>query len=162
MATKSFGLKSFKIGDVATSIATMPTTLTEVGTTVKGTFKITGTDAQTKDFFIEEKPIAPFDSLVTEYPTLELEGESFDVSASQFAKLMDGTSATGVYTPGDGNPLYVCAEIESMNGVKFKIPKLQLIAKPDFAFTTEELGKLSYKGKVLLPDKGAPWAYTEA
>lgn len=163
MAKTSYGLKSFKIGPVGSESAA----LVAVGSTVKGSFSIEGTEAQMQDFFIEENPTAPIDSTVTELPSLNLTGESYDVSPENAVVLMGGTATTAAgrtkYTPPtDGYvPKYVAAEIESAKGLIFSVPNMQIIARPVFAFGTEELAKIVYTGKPVLPEGGgAAWDYS--
>lgn len=164
MATATTGLKAFKIGAIAAD-GGMGTTLTAVGTTVKGSFKVTSSEAQIKDFFIEESPDAPFYSAVTEHPNLEIEGECYDVDPATAVKLMGGTSATATgvttYTPPTTyNPLELSVEVTSVNGFKIQMVRVLITASFDITASSEELGKIKFKGKVLLPTKAATPAYT--
>lgn len=158
MATASYGLASFKIGPVGT----LPAALTAVGSTVKGSFTIEGTEGSFNDFFIEENPSAPFDRTINEYPSLELTGETYDVDPDTAVLLMGGTTAAGVYTPPTTFAAKeVAAQATSAKGLVFNIPRMQIVARPVFRFGTDELAKISYTGKALLPEGGgAPWTYS--
>lgn len=162
MAKSSYGLKNFKIGPVGT----LPASLTAVGATVKGSFTIEGTEAQMNDFWIEENATAPFDSTVNELPSLDLQGESYDIDPDNAVVLMGGTvtSASGkkTYTPPDVFvPKYVAAQAESSKGLIFNIPNMLINARPVFKFGTDELAKIVYTGKPVLPEGGgAAWSYS--
>jgi len=163
MAKASYGLTSFKIGAVGSA----PGDLTEVGSTVKGSFTIEGTEGSFNDFFIEENPSAPYERTINEYPSLQLSGECYDVDPETAVLLMDGvvdTTTPGVvkYTPPTTfTPKEVTAQAISAKGLVFNIPRLQINARPVFKFGTDELAKIVYTGKALLPaGGGAPWTYS--
>lgn len=148
----------------------MGTSLTALGTTVKGSVSVTTSEAQTKDFPIEESS-QPFDSSVTQDPVMEGTLEIYDVSPATAVKLFGGTATTTgtgatqkvVYTPPTTYvPLEVSGELESLAGAILAMVRIQLLPVWNLFFQNEELGKITLKFKVMAPTKAAtaPWTLT--
>ncbi len=167
MAKALKGYKAFRIGAIAVD-GGMGTVLVALGTTVKGSVSVTSTEAQTKDFLIEESS-QPFDSSVTQDPTMEGTLEIYDVSPETAVKLFGGTATSvgsgstkkSVYTP----PLAysqneVSAELESLTGSILAMVRVQLLPVWQLFFQNEELGKITVNFKVLAPTKAATAAWT--
>lgn len=167
MAKALKGYKSFKIGAIAGD-GGMGTTLTALGTTVKGSVNATASDATTQDFFIEEQTSA-FDSAITEESQLSGTVEIYDLDPDTLVKVFGGTSATTgtgattrkVFTPPSSyNPLEVSAELESKNGFILAVVRMQLLPVWSLDFQDEALGKVTIKWKTLAPSKADTAAYT--
>ena len=169
MAKSLKGYQSFEIGAIA-SDGDMGTVLAALGTTVKGSVSVTSTDAQVKEFNIEEST-QPFDTAVTEDPKMEGTLEIYDVTPAIAVKVFGGTAtSTGTgaamvttYTPPAlYTPLEVSARLTSKNNVKLNMPRVQLLPKWELFFKDEELGKIVLKFKVLQPTKTNVAPYTMA
>jgi hypothetical protein len=167
MAKKLKGYKSFSIGPIAND-GGMGTVLTALGTTVKGNTNANTSEATTQDFFIEEQTQA-FDSTVTADPQMSGVLEIYDIDPDTAVKVLPGTvTSTGtgatkrkVFTPATPYvPIEVSGEIESKNGTRLSVARMQLLSVLTFPFSDTELGKIVINWKALAPDKLATPAYS--
>lgn len=156
-------IKHLKLGAIA-SDGGMGTSLTQIYATEKGSVSLKETDAQTKKFEINESDY-PYDMITTELATIEVEGNTYEITPANLQLLKGGTLAGGsgspqTWKPGASVELEVSAEIETVSGFKISIPRMKLIGKMDFTFSNEELLKLSFKLEMLQPKKAGEAPYT--
>ncbi|PPK98974.1 hypothetical protein [Parapedobacter indicus] len=158
MAKKIFGLKAVLMGDPAAD-GDMGTTLTELlGATVKGSASLIYTEPSTEDIEVEEVDAA-FDTLLTQSGKWELNLESYNVSAKTLGDVCGGTYTAGTSGAPDtweGDDVVFIeksVECETRNGVKIALPRVKILARPQFNLDKAQLGRLSVKGTGLPPTK---------
>jgi hypothetical protein len=167
MAKSLKGYKAFTLGAIAGD-GGMGTSLTALGTTVKGSVTATTSEATTQDFNIEEQTL-PYESTVTEEPQLTGVLECYDVDPDTAVKVFGGTvtsSGTGanklkVYSPPVPYvPIEVSGKLESKNSTILNVVRMQLLPVWNLSFKDDELGKIVINWKALAPTKAATAPYT--
>jgi hypothetical protein len=158
---RSLGLTTLKIGAIAGD-GGMGTSLAVLAYTEKDSAKITTTDPEVKEFFVEEVE-PPIEVITTKPSVMTLEFSIHDIQPDTLIAIFGGTKAgtPAVYTPPD-----VTAEVEksieitTLTGHIMKIVRAKIIANFDWSLNRQELSRVKIKATVLTPTKAATAPYT--
>jgi hypothetical protein len=105
MAVYLFGIKAVSYGPAATTNS-MPTGMTTLPDTVKGSVTIEETEGSSTKFFVDQK-FSPVKVVKTEEGELSATMQFYDMTFANIAALKGGTGSTGSYVPATG---YVTVE----------------------------------------------------
>ena len=159
---RSIGLKHIKIGAIAAD-GGMGQTLAQIALTEKDTAKITSTEPEVKEFYVEEEE-APIEVIVTKPAVMALEFNVHDIAPATLVKVFGGTASAGtpsVYTPPSTTAeVEQSVECEGLRGHKISIVRAKLVASFDWSLNRQELSKIKIKCTVLTPTKEATAPYT--
>lgn len=100
MAEYLFGITSVKYGTAATTNS-MPTSLTTLPDTVKGSVSIDETEGSTTEFYVDQK-FSPVRQVKTEEGKLTATMQFYDMSFADIAALKGGSGDASGYTPATG------------------------------------------------------------
>ncbi|PZX18108.1 hypothetical protein LX69_01145 [Breznakibacter xylanolyticus] len=162
MAKYSFGLKTVKFGTPTGTVA-MPAVLEQFAMTVKGSLKLSESEASLKEFYVEEQS-APVEQVIAEDSQLTAEWQCYDIAPAIITKVKGGTVTAGETSdtwaaPGSSSIIKLAVELETASGVKVLIPKASVVARFDGAMGKEELLMMSIKLTALDPgDGGSPYS----
>lgn len=165
MAKKSFGLASWKMGNIAGD-GGMGTSLTQVGATVSDTASLTTDEGSKSDFNIEESD-APFFSTESTAQKQTLNLSSYDVDLDTVARFFGGTVNAGpprTWDMPDTLPVIERSiEINTKDGWKIEIPRASITAKMQWNLQKTKLAQIDISAVILQPTKsGEPKAtFTE-
>ena len=162
---RSIGLKKVLVGDVTTTGA-MPTTLAALARTVKGTASFNTEAGQDADFYCEEDPAVPVETIQTEAGAtifkanlIEWDNDAlvavFGGTVSAAAEVtVDGKTYTGVskyHAPSDMVTIEKAVQVISLHNVVIDIPRAKLPARFIWNFTRTEIAQIELTFKVLAP-----------
>jgi hypothetical protein len=100
MAEYLFGITSVKYGDAATT-NTMPSSLTTLPNTVKGSVSIDETEGSTTDFMVDQQ-FSPVRQVKTEEGVISATMQFYDMSFANVAALKGGSGDASGFTPATG------------------------------------------------------------
>ena len=100
MAVYLFGITSVKYGTAATT-NTMPTALTTLPDTVKGSVSIDETEGSLTNFYVDQK-FSPVRQVKTEEGQLSATMQFYDMTFANVAALKGGTGNASGYSPATG------------------------------------------------------------
>ena len=100
MAVYIYGITTVKYGDAAKTNE-MPTGLTTLPNTVKGSVTLDETEGTTTKFWVDQQ-YAPIRSVKTEEGELSAVMQFYDMSFATLAALKGGTGDASGYTPATG------------------------------------------------------------
>lgn len=100
MAVYLFGIKSVSYGDAATTNS-MPTSLTTLPNTVKGSVSIDETEGSSTKFYVDQQ-FSPVRVVKTEEGELSAVMQFYDMDFANIAALKGGTGNASGYTPATG------------------------------------------------------------
>jgi hypothetical protein len=100
MAVYLFGITSVKYGTAATT-NTMPTALTTLPDTVKGSVSIDETEGSLTNFYVDQK-FSPVRQVKTEEGQLSATMQFYDMTFANVAALKGGTGNVSGYSPATG------------------------------------------------------------
>lgn len=100
MAIYLFGISSVKYG-VAATTNTMPSSLTSLPDTVKGSVSIEESEGSTTKFFVDQK-FSPVRQVKTEEGQLTATMQFYDMTYATMAVLKGGTGNASGYSPASG------------------------------------------------------------
>ena len=100
MAEYLFGITSVKYG-VAADTNSMPTSLTPLPNTVKGSVSIDETEGSTTQFFVDQQ-FSPVREVKTEEGVISAVMQFYDMSFANVAALKGGSGDASGYTPETG------------------------------------------------------------
>ena len=105
MAIYVYGIQAVSYGTAATTNS-MPSSMTTLPNTVKGSVIIDETEGSTTEFFVDQQ-FAPVKSVKTEEGKLTATMQFYDMTFANIAALKGGTADASGYTPATG---YVTVE----------------------------------------------------
>ena len=158
------GLASLKFG-TPTDLATMPTTLTEVGWSKEGTVTISIGEPDKTEIFIEEADTP----LRTLYGSREIsiDVETYDTSPDNLAIMFGGSVTTGKWTPdaaisADDQAIEIQTRSDSGKAMKISIPKASIMASMSGNLTKKDGLSIKFKINPQIVVSGtAPWTWEE-
>jgi len=120
MAVYLFGIKTVKYGTAATG-SSMPTGMTTLPNTVKGSVSIEETEGSTVKFFVDQQ-FSPVKVVKTEEGELSATMQFYDMTFANIAALKGGTGNATGYTPATGYQMMEKAlELELDSGHKLNM-----------------------------------------
>lgn len=158
---RSLGLKKIEIGDIAAD-GGVGTSLTQIALTEKDTAKITTTEPEVKEFFVEEES-APIEVIVTKDPMMSLEFNIHDISPATLVKVFGGTAegTPAVYTPPSQTvDIEQSIKVTSLRDHVISIVRAKIIASFDWSLNRQELSRVKIKATALTPNKASTAAWT--
>ena len=171
---RSIGLKKALFG-ICTTTGLMPTTLSQLARTVKGTASFNTESGQDADFYCEEEPAIPVESVQTEagLTTAKLNliewdnaaliavfGGTEDEAAGEVT--VDGVTYTGVkkyHAPSEMVTVEKAVQLISLHNVVIDIPRAQIKARFVWNMTRTEIAQIERTCKVLIPPGENPKPY---
>lgn len=161
--TRSIGLKTIQTGTV-NPVGGMPEDLKSLGKTFKGTASFNMENDQTQDFYSEENPTAPEESVVTESGLKQLKWNLMEWNNQALISVFGGSTKT-VDVIIDGKTFsvekYVAAKdtvtIElgvraiSRYNVVIDIPRAQVTARFVWNLTQTEIAQVEITAKAMAP-----------
>lgn len=118
MSEYLYTVKTVKYGDAATT-NTMPSGLTTLPNTVKGSVSLDESEGETTEFYVDQQ-VAPIRSVDTGEAKLTASMQFYDMSFATLAALKGGTGNASGYTPASGySSVNKALEIECESGHKF-------------------------------------------
>ena len=165
MAKLQYGLKSLKMGDVA-SDGGMGTTLEELGGTLEGSATLTTEDGETTSINTEE---SDFSAIQFNTPgETKVAFDLLDMTPDNIKKVLGGTvTGTGdaaVYSAPVGSvDIEQSLEIVTKNNIKWQFPRVKVFGKLNANISKKDVYKVSVTCVVLKPEKDgvAPYSYTK-
>jgi len=171
--TRSIGLTAILFGDVVPS-GGMPTTMTPIARTLKGTASFTTEQDTTADFYCEEFPDAPEESVVSEKGLKNLVFNLMEWDNQVLVQVFGGTTKAGVsITDAEGNThsvdKYVApkeyVEIEKAlrvitpYNVGFDIPRAKILARFIWNLTRTEIAQIEVTARAMSPGGASDGTY---
>lgn len=161
--TRSIGLKQIEVGEVKAA-GGMSDVLSALGKTYKGTASFTTENDQTQDFYSEESPTAPEESVVTEAGLKQLKWNLMEWDTDALVKVFGGTKKTANVTidgktysvekyvaPKDAVTIELCIRAVSRYNVVIDIPRAQVTARFVWNMTQTEIAQIEITAKALAP-----------
>ena len=170
--TRSIGLTMILFGDVVSG-GGMPTTMDPLARTLKGTANFTTEPDTTADFFCEEYPDAPEESVVSEKGLKNLVFNMMEWDNDVLIEVFGGTTKTATITDAEGNthsvdkfvPPKEYVEIEKAlraltpYKVGFDIPRAKIMARFMWNLTRTEIAQIEVTARAMSPDGASDGAY---
>lgn len=157
MAKYSIGLKSVKFG-TPTGTVTMPVTMTAFANTVEGSMTIEETEAETKQFRVDELA-APIRESVVRSGNMTLKWKAYDIDPAIIAVVKSGTATSTKFSAAAQDAIIEKAlEVTSDDNVVFTIPKASIKARITGQIGGEDMIQLEVSATAIDPgDGGSPW-----
>ena len=170
--TRSIGLSMILFGDVP-AIGGMPTTLEPIARTLKGTANFTTEQDTTTDFFCEEYPDAPEESVVSEKGLKNLVFNIMEWDNDVLMTLFGGTTKSDTIKDADGGtqsvekfvPPKEYVEIEKSlrvltpYKVGFDIPRAKILARFVWNLTRTEIAQIEVTARAMSPGGASDGVY---
>lgn len=160
---RSIGLKIIQTGDVNPA-GGMPEALESLGKTYKGTASFNTEADQTQDFYSEESPTAPEESVVTESGLKQLKWNLMEWANASLIKVFGGTTQTVDITidgktysvekyvaPSDTVTIELAVRAISRHNVVIDIPRAQITARFVWNLTQTEIAQIEITAKAMAP-----------
>lgn len=161
--TRSIGLKQVLTGEVAIA-GGMPSAMEALGKTFKGTASFTTENDQTEDFYSEENPTAPEESVVTEAGLKQLKWNLMEWDNEGLIKVFGGSEKTGdvkigdktykaekYVAPKDVVTVEMAIRAISRYNVVIDIPRAQVTARFVWNMTQTEIAQIEITAKAMSP-----------
>lgn len=157
MAKYSIGLKSVKFGTPTGTVA-MPATLTAFANTVIGSMTIEESEAETKQFNVEELD-APVREAVVKNGIMNVKWKAYDIDPTILAVVKSGTStATKFSAAANSTIIEKALEITTDDNVVFTVPKASIKARVTGQIGSDDMIQLEVSATAIDPgDGGSPW-----
>ena len=157
MPKYSIGLKSVKFG-TPTGSDTMPATMTAWAQTVQGSMTIEESEAEVKNFKVEEVS-SPVKQAIVEDGVLTLTWKAYDIDPAIVAVVKNGTAtATKFSAAANSEIIEKALEVTTDDDVKFTIPKASIVARLTGAIGGEDMIQMEVKATAIDPGNGgSPW-----
>lgn len=157
------GVKSIKVGTPGAGNS-MSVALAALGSTYKGTVKLTFPEATVKEIYSEESD-DPVMTLSTANART-FEWEIYDFDNANLVTLFGGTAVAGPpkswQAPSATPDVFQSIELIDKNDAKVEIPYAKLVASIDASFDAEDVARIKIKGTVLAPDTDPSIEISEA
>lgn len=156
------GLASLKFG-TPTGLATMPTTLTEVGWSKEGSVSVNISEPDKQEIPIEEAD-TPLKVLYGSRE-ISIEVETYDTSPDNLALMFGGSVATDKWTPdaiieAEDQAVEITTRSDDGKAMKICIPKASIMATMSGSLTKKDGLTIKYKISPLIVVSGtAPWTW---
>lgn len=161
--TRSIGLKKVLVGSVNPA-GGMAALLEQIGKTAKGTASFNTEADTTQDFYSEEEPTAPEESVITEAGLKQLKWNLMEWDNQGLIKVFGGSTKT-VDVTIDGKTYEVEKYVSTKNVVKVElsvraisrynvvidIPRAQIIARFVWNMTQTEIAQIEITAKAMAP-----------
>lgn len=165
MAKKfTYGLASLKFG-TPTGLATMPTTLNEVGWSKEGSVNINIPEPDKQEIPIEESD-TPL-KVLWGTRGITIEAETYDTSLENLALMFGGSVASAKWTPdttisAEDQAIEIVTRPDDSKAKKISIPKASIMATMSGSLTKKDGLTIKYVITPLIVDAAqAPWWWEE-
>lgn len=166
--TRSIGLKQILVAAVEAA-GGMPEAMATLGKTYKGTASFTTENDQTQDFYSEESPTAPEESVVTEAGLKQLKWNLMEWDNAALIKLFGGSekdvdvvikddegvektySVKKYVASKDTVTIELSVRAISRYNVVIDVPRAQVIARFVWNMTQTEIAQIEITAKALAP-----------
>lgn len=163
--TRSIGLKIALFGDVNPS-GGMPEAMRQLARTLKGTASFTTEADTTTDFYAEEEPAAPVESVVSEPGLKQVKMNLLEWDNETLVEVFGGTvssapedvtiggvtySVTKYKAPRDMVVVEKALRLVSVNSVVIDVPVAQITARFVWNLTRTDIAQIEVTAKALAP-----------
>lgn len=162
--TRSIGLKIAQFGDVNPE-GGMPAVMKQLARTLKGTASFTTEADTTTDFYCEEEPAAPVESVGNEPGLKQVKLNFMEWDNDTLKEVFGGTvstaedvtidgktySVTKYHAPRDIVTVRKAVRVISMHGVVIDIPNAQVNARFVWNLTRTDIAQIEVTAKALAP-----------
>ena len=164
--TRSIGLKVAQFGDVNPE-GGMPAVMKRLARTLKGTASFTTEADTTTDFYCEEEPAAPVESVGNEPGLKQVKLNFLEWDNDTLKEVFGGTvstaedySVTKYQAPRDIVTVRKAVRVISMHGVVIDIPNAQVTARFVWNLTRTDIAQIEVTAKALSPigENDGPYA----
>ena len=157
MSKYSIGLKSVKFG-TPTETVSMPVSMTEFAKTVSGSMTIEESEAESKQFTVEELD-APIRESVIKNGIMTVKWKAYDIDPAILDVVKDGTAtATKFSAAANSTIIEKALEITTDDDVVFTIPKASIKARVTGQIGSDDMIQLEVSATAIDPgDGGSPW-----
>lgn len=162
--TRSIGLKLALFGDVSPT-GGMAASLLQLARTMKGTASFTTEADTTQDFYCEEEPAVPAESIPTEAGLKQVKLNFMEWDNNTLIKTFGGTESAEEDVTVDGKTYTVkkyqapsemvtveqCIRVISLHNVVIDIPRAQITARFVWNLTRTDIAQIEVTAKILAP-----------
>lgn len=162
MPKYTIGLKSVKFG-TPTETVTMPVSMTAWAQTVKGSMTIEESEAEVKNFNVEEVS-SPVKQAIVQDGVLTVTWKAYDLDPAIIAAVKNGTATATKFSAAANSAIIEKAlEVTTDEDVKFTIPKASIVARLTGSIGGEDMLQMEVKATAIDPgDGGSPWQVEHA
>lgn len=141
------------MGDIAID-GGMGTVLTALGSTFRGTANFTTEEDTITDFWSEENPIAPEESVVSEPGLKQVQWSLIDIDPANMQRVFGGEVTGDRWdAPRDIIELEQSIEIHTAYDVLIEIPRAKVTARIVWNLTRTEIAQVAITARILIPSK---------
>jgi hypothetical protein len=170
--TRSIGLNGIMVGDVVAG-GGMPTAMEQLARTLRGTANFTTDADTTTDFFCEEYPDAPEESVVSEKGLKNLVFNIMEWDNDVLMKIFGGTTKSDTITDMDGATKTVTKFVPPKEYVEIEkamrvltpykvgldIPRAKILARFIWNMTRTEIAQIEVTARAMSPEGASDGVY---
>jgi len=163
---RSVGLSAILFGDVTDGGAKMPEEMKQLARTLKGTATFTTEQDQTQEFFCEEEPDAPVESVISEKGLKNLTFNILEWDNAVLKTLFGGKEVDGkikdlsstehnvkkFIPPKDYVEVEKALRVLTPYKVGFDIPRAKILARFQWNLTRTEIAQIEVTARCMAPD----------
>lgn len=162
--TRSIGLKKALFGDVPAN-GGMPAGLKQLARTMKGSASFNSEEGSTQDFYCEEEPAFPVESVSTEAGLVQVKLNFMEWDNQTLISVFGGTeseaedvivdgktySVQKYQAPADMVTIEKSLRVISINNVVIDVPRAKITAKFVWNLTRSDIAQIEVTAKVMVP-----------
>jgi hypothetical protein len=171
--TRSIGLKVILVGDVV-SAGGMPveTAMVQLGRTLRGTANFTTEQNTIQDFYCEEEPLAPVESVTSEFGLKNLTFNILEWDNDTLVRIFGGTTktvtaivdgetraVTKYVSPGTSVEIEQAVRVITPYAKGIDIPRAKIVARFIWNLTRTEISQIEIIARALAPHAATDGVY---